>query len=79
MKFKGLITGLLTGTIVGLFFAPKSGKETRERIKKERAGGGTGLKELGKVTSILAGSLFEYLKSTSQKIEDFFEEEDRRK
>lgn len=75
MKLKGLITGLLAGTLVGLFFAPKPGKEMRERIKKEQASGGTGLKELSKTGATLAGNFFDYLKKISAKAEDFFEEE----
>jgi len=32
--FKGAIVGAIAGAVAGLLFAPKSGKETREEIKK---------------------------------------------
>ncbi len=32
--FKGALTGVAVGTALGVLFAPKSGKETREDIKK---------------------------------------------
>jgi len=32
--FKGAVVGAIAGAVTGLLFAPKSGKETREEIKK---------------------------------------------
>lgn len=32
--FKGLILGTLVGGVLGILFAPKSGKETRDDLKK---------------------------------------------
>jgi len=38
----GLLFGVLAGTVLGILFAPKKGKELREQIKKERDQGGLG-------------------------------------
>lgn len=69
MKFKGLFTGLLAGTAVGLFFAPKAGKDIRAGIQKERASGGTGLSELGKSASAVGIGFWGFLKKNSAKAE----------
>jgi gas vesicle protein len=37
-----LLLGIVTGTVLGILFAPKKGKELREEIKKERKKGGVG-------------------------------------
>lgn len=42
----GWFFGLIFGTILGILFAPRKGKEFRERIQKDRKGGGVGLKPL---------------------------------
>lgn len=42
MKGKSLLFGLLSGTVLGVLFAPKSGKELRAKLTKERDAGGTG-------------------------------------
>lgn len=38
----GLLFGILAGTVLGILFAPKKGKELREQIQKEREEGGLG-------------------------------------
>jgi len=38
----GLLFGVLAGTVLGILFAPKKGKELREQIQKERDEGGLG-------------------------------------
>ncbi len=43
-SFYALLTGVIIGVTVGVLFAPKSGKETREDLKKF----GNDLKEKGK-------------------------------
>ena len=43
-SFFALLTGVIIGAAVGILFAPKSGKETREDLKKF----GNDLKEKGK-------------------------------
>lgn len=43
-SFYALLTGVIIGAAVGILFAPKSGKETREDLKKF----GNDLKEKGK-------------------------------
>jgi len=42
-KRSGLFFGIITGTLLGILFAPKKGKELRNAIKKERSMGGHGL------------------------------------
>jgi len=39
---KSLLAGLVTGTALGVLFAPKKGKETRKNIKGDFKDGGTG-------------------------------------
>lgn len=39
----GLLFGLIAGTVLGILFAPKKGKQLREDIKRERSEGGYGL------------------------------------
>lgn len=41
-----LLLGLLGGTVLGVLFAPHRGKDVRDKIKKERSEGGSGLKTL---------------------------------
>jgi len=38
-----LLLGIVTGTVLGILFAPKKGKELRDQIKKERQKGGIGI------------------------------------
>ncbi len=42
-RIKSLLLGLASGAAFGMLFAPGKGKDLRDRIKKERAKGGTGL------------------------------------
>ena len=42
----GLLFGVLAGTVLGILFAPKKGKELREQIKRERDEGGLGVDAL---------------------------------
>ena len=46
MKGKGILFGLLSGAIFGALFAPESGKKIREKFKKEREKGGSGMDTL---------------------------------
>lgn len=39
----GAVVGLLAGAAIGVLFAPKKGKELREKIKKELEKGGSGV------------------------------------
>ncbi|MBI5755210.1 YtxH domain-containing protein [Candidatus Peregrinibacteria bacterium] len=41
-----LLLGLLGGTIFGVLFAPHRGKDVRDKMKKERGEGGSGLQTL---------------------------------
>lgn len=75
MKFKGLFTGLLAGTAVGMFFAPKAGKDIRTGIQKERAAGGTGLNELSKSASAVGTGFWGFLKKNSTKAEKIIKKE----
>ena len=43
MKGKGILFGLLAGTVLGVLFAPDEGKKLREKLKQERKKGGSGL------------------------------------
>jgi len=43
MKSKSLLTGLIAGTAIGLFFAPKKGKQIRNGLKKDIKKGNYGL------------------------------------
>lgn len=42
----GWLIGIVTGTLVGILFAPKKGEELRKNLKKERQKGGVGLDTL---------------------------------
>lgn len=42
----GLLFGIIAGTVLGILFAPKKGKELREQIRKEREEGGLGVDAL---------------------------------
>lgn len=42
----GWLFGIITGTLVGVLFAPKKGEEMRKSIKKEREKGGVGIDSL---------------------------------
>lgn len=75
MKFKGLLTGLLAGTAVGMFFTPKAGKDLRAGIQKERAQGGTGLNELGKSAATVGTGFWSFLKKNSAKAEKVIRKE----
>ncbi len=46
MKPKSLLTGLLAGAAIGLFFAPKEGSKTRKAIKKDIKAGNLGFSVL---------------------------------
>jgi len=41
-KGSNLLLGIVAGTVLGILFAPKKGKELREEIKQERQKGGMG-------------------------------------
>ena len=42
-RISGIFWGIITGTLLGILFAPKKGKDLRDSIKKERDKGGHGL------------------------------------
>lgn len=69
MKGKGLLFGLLSGALLGVLFAPESGKKMREKLKKEREEGGTGI-------STLKDSLVEMGTDVLDSIEQFNVEEE---
>lgn len=75
MKFKGFLASIIAGSAVGLFFAPKAGKEVRDGIKKERAAGGTGLNELGKSVGGMSTGFFSFVKKIFLKFKKFVQKE----
>lgn len=42
----GWLVGIVTGTLVGVLFAPKKGDDLRKNLQKERAKGGSGVDTL---------------------------------
>ena len=74
MKLKNILLGLVAGAGLGVLFAPKTGKELREKIKKEREEGGTGFEELKEAMSDSAVEVVNYSKKLWAKAEKFFDE-----
>lgn len=74
-----LVLGALLGAVFGLLFAPSKGKEFREKIKKERAKGGSGMNTIKSeaakmhqdvsetVTELKQSQEFKKLSSTAKK------------
>ena len=65
---KTLFTGLVIGAILGVLFAPKSGKETRNELMDK----GEKLMEIGKENvSDVVGKAKHLVESGKQKVEEF--------
>jgi gas vesicle protein len=43
----GLFFGVVMGTLLGVLFAPRKGKDLRDKVSREIKGGGLGVKTLG--------------------------------
>lgn len=62
----GWLFGIITGTLVGVLFAPKKGEEMRKNIKKEREKGGVGVDSLKKAYQGLGKEIAASAKGTYQ-------------
>ncbi len=74
MKLKSLLLGIVAGASLGMLFAPKAGKDLREKMKKERDDGGSGLTSLGDSMKESGESLLTYAQKLWTKTEKFFDE-----
>lgn len=74
MKLRNLVVGLLAGASFGLLFAPKKGKELREKIKKEINEGGVGIGEFKEAIEDSAVEMIHWSKKLWNKGEKFIEE-----
>jgi len=72
MKPKSLLAGLVAGAALGIFFAPKKGKEVRDNLKDDVKAGNTGLSVLKKTILEMGKEMGEYCKENlpEEKIEE---------
>lgn len=59
MRKLGLIVGAIIGTVAGVLFAPRSGKNLRKRIKEDLDKGGSGLNPLKEDAKIVGKDIAE--------------------
>ncbi len=74
MKLKSLFLGIVAGASLGMLFAPKAGKDLRDKMKKERDDGGSGLNSLGDSMKESGESLLTYTQKLWEKAEKYFDE-----
>lgn len=65
MKAKSLLFGLLSGAVLGVLFAPETGKKMREKFKEERKKGGTGFNSLKKSFVEMGSDIWETIEESS--------------
>lgn len=70
MKGKGILFGLLSGTVLGVLFAPEKGKKLRDKVKKEVDDGGSGFETLKEAFIDLGVGLYEVVKDTVEVMEN---------